>query len=285
MKPDERFQRQSPRFWAHVRAISEDCGYTDRSTRQVRVLSQNDVERSIAKLGLNVFVTSEPTSSTPSLVELVEYFEYRADMLNTHVKALLMDLNEAQDLFHTLHSDLSPCCPLPANKQRGEKGGPAYFTCIINMLIESAIGNHSCDYDPQELTKIIHNRSLLRTFSRRVDGAFPSAIDPVAIWEIKEYYHTTTFGSRVAGGIYETLLDGMEIEELALREKINILHYLFVDSRRTWWGMGRSYLCRMVDMMHMGYVDEVLFGREVVTRLPEIASNWTIELARRQETS
>ena len=28
----------------------------------------------------------------------------------------------------------------------------------------------------------------------------------------------------------------------------------------TWWQCGRSYLCRIIDMLHMGYVDEVLFG-------------------------
>ena len=38
--------------------------------------------------------------------------------------------------------------------------------------------------------------------------------------------------------------------------------------------MGRSYLCRMVDMLHMGYVDEILFGREVVNRLPVITREW-----------
>jgi len=27
-------------------------------------------------------------------------------------------------------------------------------------------------------------------------------------------------------------------------------------------------------MLHMGYVDEVLFGREVLTRNPEIAQEW-----------
>ena len=47
-----------------------------------------------------------------------------------------------------------------------------------------------------------------------MDGGFPSITNPLAIWEVKEYYYTTTFGSRVADGVYETLLDGMEIEEL-----------------------------------------------------------------------
>ena len=114
----------------------------------------------------------------------------------------------------------------------------------------------------------------LRTLARRVDGAFPSAINPVAVWEIKEYYYTTTFGSRVADGVYETLLDGMELEELRHSERIDVKHYLILDDRFTWWDCGRSYLCRIVDMIHMGYVDEVLFGREVVERLPALVTEW-----------
>ena len=46
------------------------------------------------------------------------------------------------------------------------------------------------------------------------------------------------------------------------------------DDYFTWWECGRSYLCRMIDMLHMGYVDEIVFGREVLTRLPELALEW-----------
>ncbi len=109
-----------------------------------------------------------------------------------------------------------------------------------------------------------------------MDGAFPSAINPIAIREIKEYYYTTTFGSRVADGVYETLLDGMELEELRGRESINIRHYLMVDSWFTWWNCGKAYLCRIFDMLHMGYVDEVLFGREVVEEMPRIVQEWVV---------
>ena len=119
----------------------------------------------------------------------------------------------------------------------------------------------------------------MRTLARRVDGAFPSPVDPVAIWEIKEYYYTTTFGSRVADGVYETLLDGMELRELANAEGIKVKHYMMVDSHYTWWECGRSYLCRLVDMLHMGYVDEVLFGYEVVERLPALVERWVLDLA------
>ena len=101
------------------------------------------------------------------------------------------------------------------------------------------------------------------------------------MWETKEYYHTTTFGSRVADGIYETLLDGMELSDLRAAEGIRVLHYLIIDARYTWWECGRSYLCRIIDTLHMGYVDEVLFGREVVDRLPVLVRQW-VRLAGRR---
>jgi hypothetical protein len=181
------------------------------------------------------------------------------------------------------------------NKQSKEKKKPAYFTGIINMLIDANLRGLPCNYNPQELTTVTRKREPFRTLARRVDGAFPGPVDPLAVWEIKEYYYTTTFGSRVADGVYETLLDGMELEELdtALRElatledkPMHIQHLLMVDAHFTWWIKGRSYLCRIIDMLHMGYVDEVLFGEEVVTRMPKIASGWAKEYkARAKKTA
>jgi hypothetical protein len=92
----------------------------------------------------------------------------------------------------------------------------------------------------------------------------------------QEYYYTTTFGSRVADGVYETLLDGMELEELEVETGRKVQHLLFLDDFFTWWQCGRSYLCRMIDILHMGFVDEVIFGREVLTRLPEVAREWKL---------
>ncbi|MDO9129868.1 MAG: hypothetical protein Q7U34_08380, partial [Anaerolineales bacterium] len=125
-----------------------------------------------------------------------------------------------------------------------------------------------------QLTIITKDDLPVRTFARRVDGAFPSCVNPIAIWEIKEYYYTTTFGSRVADGVYESLLDGLELEELRKHEGINIKHYLIVDAHDTWWKQGKSYLCRIIDMLHMGYIDEVLFGYEVIERLPNLVKEW-----------
>ena len=123
---------------------------------------------------------------------------------------------------------------------------------------------------------LTHDAMPQRTLARRVDGAFPSVINPVGIWEIKEYYYTTTFGSRVADGVYETLLDGMELEELEKVAGRKVYHLLILDDHYTWWQCGRSYLCRIIDILHMGFVDEVIFGREVLTRLPEVVREWKI---------
>lgn len=66
----------------------------------------------------------------------------------------------------------------------------------------------------------------------------------------------------------------MELEELHEHEGIKVLHYLMVDSHYTWWVSGKSYLCRLIDILHMSYVDEILFGHEVVEKLPKIVTEW-----------
>jgi len=205
---------------------------------------------------------------------LCDYFQYRADILNTQVQPNLMDAKAAKQVFLECKKRYPTRRPFAMNKQKGNKRAEAYLTCMVNMIIESRVKEYGCDLDPHSLTTVTKGDQPLRTLSRRLDGAFPSVVNPIAVWEIKEYYYTATFGSRVADGVYETLVDGMELEELHQGENINVKHYLFVDSHFTWWACGKSYLCRIVDMLHMGYVDEVLFGREVLRELPRIADEW-----------
>lgn len=67
----------------------------------------------------------------------------------------------------------------------------------------------------------------------------------------------------------------MELEELRNQEEIDIKHYLIIDAYDTWWKLGKSYLCRIIDMLHMSLIDEALFGYEVVERLPMLVKEWT----------
>lgn len=239
----------------------------------------DEVRIAFAKLSLSTDHLIDNEGRLTSFGEtLYGYFSFRASVLNDQVRHNLMDKTQAQKLFKKIRGKAKTSCPLPMNKQKREKRNFAFLTCIVNMLIERNIGNAPCDYDPRSLTTVTHNRQPLRTLARRVDGAFPSVVNPIAIWEIKEYYYTTTFGSRVADGVYETLLDGLELEDLETTGRRKISHLLVVDDYFTWWDCGRSYLCRIIDMLHMGYLDEVLFGREVVDRLPAIARSWKAEL-------
>lgn len=275
MKADPRFLQQPKEFWANVRIIGQEVGYSEGREATVKTPSLAEIRMAFAAINLTTaHIAGTDSALTGFGQSLFDYFGFRAAVLNGTVRHNLMDKDAAQSEFKRLKKLLKPKCLLPLNKQRGAKRNFAFLTCIVNMLIEAHIGDAPCDFDPRSLTTVTSDAMPLRTLARRVDGAFPAAANPIAIWEIKEYYYTTTFGSRVADGVYETLLDGMELEELANSTGRKIQHVLFIDDHNTWWNMGRSYLCRMVDMLHMAYVDEIVFGREVLTRIPQMAAEW-----------
>ncbi len=275
MKANDKFLNLPKTFWASVRLISQEVGYTAKGTNQIKIPSVDEIKLKLGELEIDYDqLRIQVVSSQKMGLLLEEYFVYRADILNNYVEPRLMDGRKAKQVFRDHLSRLKPSCPIPVNKQKGKKKAPAYLTGLVNMLIEANSKGWPCDYGPHQLTTITKNNLPVRTLARRVDGVFPSSVNPIAIWEIKEYYYTTTFGSRVADGIYETLLDGLELEELKEHEGIKIQHYLIIDAHDTWWTQGKSYLCRIVDLLHMGLIDEVLFGHEVVERLPALVKEW-----------
>lgn len=279
MRPDKRFLGLPKSFWANIRSLGQHIGYVVPRKEQIKVPTVGEMRDALSQLNLNSDIVGTEREPTELGRTLTSYFSYRANVLEKFVEPRLMDAKEARKIFNKLRKELKPTRPIPMNKQKGKKKAPAYLTGMVNMLVERNANGMACDYDPRELTTATRDGVPLRTLARRVDGAFPRAVNPIAVWEIKEYYYTTTFGSRVADGVYETLLDGMELEELRESEGIDIKHYLVIDSHFTWWVCGRSYLCRIIDMLHMGYVDEVIFGKEVAERIPSLVREW-VRLAR-----
>lgn len=279
MKAVPRFARKGRAFWAHVRLVSERIGYSERVKRgaekRMRRYTVEDVVKCLqnAELKSEYIVDARGRSSMKGKAVL-DYLNARAKLLENEVYPNLMDRDQARREFERLKKRLKPRCALPFNKQKREKRHPAYLTCIVNMLTEDALRGRTFVDTPRGLTIITLDGHPHEVFSRWMDGAFPSQIDPIAVWEVKEYYGTKTFGSRVADGVYESMLDGHEFRKLEKEEGRRIEHYLIVDDRFTWWGCGRSYLCRLIDMLHVGLVDEVLFGREVLTRWPAIVRSW-----------
>ncbi|MDU1005304.1 MAG: hypothetical protein E7A63_09545 [Clostridium butyricum] len=269
MKPNPLYQNKPLSFWGTVKFLSDKLGYSDRRSSTLRTYTIEECAITLTNNNI-LFNQSE-------LNDVTIYLNYRSNLLNNTVQHYLMNADEAENLYTNLTQNLDVnllTCKLPYNKQKGDKKNLAFFTCIINILTEQTLSNFSYntsinigfDSDPQSLAYILNNNQIFTTLSRRYDGAIPSTISPIALWEIKEYYYTTTFGSRIADGIYETLLDGFEINQLPiyLRPK----HYYFIDSKNTWWTLGKSYLCRIIDLLHMGSVTEVFFGSEVINGWP-----------------
>ncbi|MFY8106328.1 MAG: DUF7687 domain-containing protein [Elstera sp.] len=282
MQANPNFSGQPAKFWALVRTLSEEIGYTVRRKKnepagagRIKSHTLGEMANALRSLHLDpLLVEDGDGNATPLGQLLIDYFEYRAKTIEVDVQRYLMNKDEAKSIFEKTYRKLKPKCPIPMNKQKGEKREPAYLTALVNMIVESKIGKLHCDFDPRQLTTFTKNGEPLQTLARRVDGAFPSPVNPIAVWEVKEYYFTTTFGSRVADGVYETLLDGLELRQLKESHDVSVEHLLFVDSHYTWWECGKSYLCRMVDMINMGLVTEVIFGKEVLERLPMIAERW-----------
>lgn len=273
MVPASEYLRQPKSFWAQVKLISMTLGYSKSDS--IKEYTIEEIITCLKKHSLSVKnIVGLDNKITKEGKLLLNYFRFRSKMLNTVAKQNFMNREEAKVEFERLYTRYKPQVSIPFNKQKKEKKHPAYLTGIVNILTEASLGNLNFDPDPRKFIVITKNQRALHTLSRRVDGTYPSTTNPYALWEIKEYYGTTTFGSRVADAVYETMLDGYELNELHLKEKIDIKHYLIVDDRFTWWECGKSYLCRLIDMLHEGYLDEIIFGKEIIVRWPKIVKSW-----------
>lgn len=299
MRADPRFADQPLSFWAYVRTITEALGSAVRGADAVSSFTVAQMASGLSKLGRS----DRPlgTASAPSDLArmLVDYFEYRAELLNSHARVDLMIATEAAAEFDAvaLRVGASEAAEIvkdgkviardyrlkhttvrvPMNKQTGEKRAPAFLTGIVNLTVAFELQGHSFEEDPRRVPVIDHKGELYAALSRRMDGAYPSSVNPIALWEIKEYYYTTTFGSKISDAVYITALDGYERRELEEVVETRIQHLVMADAFGTWWGMGKSYLCRFVDLVNRGYVHEVLLGREVSRELPAIVRTWLKE--------
>ncbi|MBS7006793.1 DUF7687 domain-containing protein [Anaerostipes sp.] len=273
MRAFDKFMDAPAEFWPFIKFISEQLGYSKRGSGTVRKYTKQEIE--------NLCRETHTRIDNNTISDALTYTNMRADLLNNDVQNNLMDAETARRAFESvypIYKQDNLQCKLPLNKQKGAMKQIAYFTAIINILAEKTIreikGNtHTMEFDddPRGLTYIWDRHgNIIGGSSRRFDGAYPGIQNPSIVWEIKEYYYATTFGSRVADGVYETQLDGYEFKDLFDRTGYKVHHILFLDAYRTWWTQGKSYLCRIIDALNSRAVDEVIVGQEVFERWPEL---------------
>ena len=197
-----------------------------------------------------------------------------------------MDVEEASHIFQEMYDTGRYKCKLILNKQKGDLRKVNYFTAIITMIAESILGGEEdFDPDPRGLIYLLNNKKVIGASSRRFDGAYPSIYNPKIVWEIKEYYYSKSFGSRVADAVYEAELDGYEFNSIYDRTGQKVHHVMFIDSYYTFWRLGKSYLCRFVDILNMGLLDELIVGREVLLLKCRIYRNNMWQTKRPQQLS
>lgn len=296
MKADPQFANQGSTFWAYVRTITEALGSSVPRSGVISAFTPFDMHRAMVKLGRSTDALGEVRAPSDLALLLADYFAYRADILNNQIKNDLMVTAEAAELFDEV-VDVTGARPLgpvvkngvqiavdfevhgnvvrvPMNKQSGDMRQPSFLTAIVNLVVADALGGRPCDYDPRALPVIDHQGMLYAAMSRRMDGSMPATVNPLAMWEIKEYYYTTTFGSKISDAVYITALDGYERAEVEAVTGVPIDHLIVVDAYDTWWVKGKSYLCRLVDLVNMGKVTHLICGRETVRELPVLAAEW-----------
>lgn len=265
MKAFDQFKREDKSFWFFIRFISEKLGYSGKgivysyTIEQIETLCQRE----------NIEVSPD------RLQKAILYCEMRADLLNNTIEQNLMSGDESREVFEEMYQSGRYKCKLIINKQREELKKVNYFTAIITMLAEQVLGGaEDFDPDPRGLIYFLNNRKVIGASSRRFDGAYPSIYNPKIVWEIKEYYYSKSFGSRVADAVYESELDGYEFNEIYDRTGQQVYHVMFIDGYHTFWKLGKSYLCRFIDTLNMGLIDELIVGREVLTRWEELLQEY-----------
>ena len=128
MKADRKYRSKPKSFWASVRSLSQEIGYSERGTGKILVPDFQRMARAFSSLGLDpnqILVDGQPTYLAQ---ELRDYFSLRAKLLAACAEPNLMNQDQAKALFLKLKSELSPTCPLPMNKQKGDKRAEAYLT-------------------------------------------------------------------------------------------------------------------------------------------------------------
>jgi hypothetical protein len=263
MHPDPRFTGQPPSFWALVKLASEGLGYSDRrvgtTPGNLRRHASADIAAFLARVGWEATEAEIEAAAT--------YIAFRANLLESDVRPALMDKEQAATEYANLFASAPEWKSYqPLNKQG--RGGTNYLNAMVNLVVERELEGQDFNSNPRALIVITDGPRLRHVLPRQMDGAYPAVVNPEAVWEVKEYYGTTTFGSRVADGVYETRLDGTELE-LLRDEGYPTRNYLMADDYFTWWDCGRSYLCRIIDMLHEGLLTAVFFGRQVLTEWPD----------------
>jgi hypothetical protein len=126
----------------------------------------------------------------------------------------------------------------------------------------------ACDVNPQRRAVWL-DAGPLHVSARNLDGAIPALVNPLVIWEIKEYWGKKKGGSKMSDAVYECQLVGSELRNYEAERPCPIHHVVFLDGAEQ-WARRKSDLIRFIDLASQGLIDRLIIGNQVKTEWPEL---------------
>ena len=119
------------------------------------------------------------------------------------------------------------------------------------------------DYVTDQTTRCVWLQDeFLHVTARNLDGAIPGLINPLVVWEIKEYWGKTSGGSKMSDALYECQLVGREIREYEEKCDRKVIHMVFLDGKDQWQSRVSDFV-RFLDIFNQGLIDYLYIGREI----------------------
>ncbi len=135
MEPRKEFLGLEKRFWANVRTISQKLGYVVKVKRKKRIkgvtgpikvptLSEIKIALESIKLTATHIVRADG-SPTDFGRQIINYFDFRADVLNRIVEPQLMTAEQAEALYTRLKKEAAtgPRCSYEQKVRRKKEAG------------------------------------------------------------------------------------------------------------------------------------------------------------------
>ena len=151
MRANLHFSQKPANFFELVRLVSARHGYSTRRTKNneaaVKTLNTEELK---TILNANTFKLGEKIDP----IDLVEYINFRAEVLNTKVSPSLMDRDKAKALYLSEKIKKDPKTRPIMNKQKNEKRHESHRACLVQIQAASIVGFGNFVNDPQQLAYI-----------------------------------------------------------------------------------------------------------------------------------
>lgn len=260
-----RVERWNDPFWHVVRMLADQV--PARSNHAEKMLPSDIVSvlknaSSSAADGLKGYLEGRPQD----LERLSRYWTKRREV-SEYLLSLMRSEEEAKADYASISDRALQSYGVQID---GYHRSSKVLVATVDAVLDEECGSAGVQVNknPQSRAAIMSDKHIWVS-PRRLDGAIPALLNPVALWEIKEYWGVTKGGSKMSDAIYELQLVGIELRMFEDEVGVHVNHYAILDGKFQ-WGARKSDLRRAVDLLYSGLLDELIVGREVLTEWPRV---------------